>query len=788
MGRESENQDETKKAIVILKEEIEKGIQSIMEGEEFKAWLDTTSRFYTTKYSINNAILIHRQKPDASFTMGYEAWKSYGRIPVKNSGIKILAPVIAYEKKEGALFSLIRNNLNGQLKKDPDLSIAAYRIGNSNLEFTMNRNGLIGLKVNGAEVQIFNNESDAKKFLERAVIGKVPMYYTVSHVFDISDTVIPEFLWMKKGYKASEVVHDDEGNPIKNKRGETKIYNTSERIKSFQLELDLNIPEQDKDKMNILADILKTISNKSGVPVVEREKSEDDVLQGGAEGYYSRKFTEELPKGYICIDQTLSPTKKCSVLIHEIAHSHLHIDLARLAQNMQIKNVSREMREIQAEATAYMTAKQFGIETATSSFKYLATFSNGFEFQDFKQSLNVIYNEFISLTNEIKDELESKGLDMSLEKTDHELISPEKINEIAKSYMKSSIEEEDHIDARKRKVFMDMYEYRDQPVRAVLQKESALIDVQTQEIRKIQEYIRSLESASIREEQDSIIQKLEKARERLQENHSKFNEIEQEKQEMNKVPVIMKIMQDLQDDTLKQKLHNCLEQYSAYITSSDYLQKLCLSLQNKPREAADMILKQIDAIQRVSSENGMFVEIQECDNELFESPLIREGTLCHPKIADYYVNEIEKKVYEDKKNAEKSDVYLPYIKCRMALYDSQNKATMLYLRLGLGEQDSLGQYIAKKYPNLAVSYQNAIKEGISKELQISEPSFPKNSKKIDDEKEEKYTNQEEKNESREEGLSMKEWKQEIGKVRENHDEEGKDGRELSYDGRKEHFF
>lgn len=788
MGRESENQDETKKAIVLLKEEIEKGIQSIMEGEEFKAWLDTTSRFYTTKYSINNAILIHRQKPDASFTMGYEAWKSYGRIPVKNSGIKILAPVIAYEKKEGSLFSLIRNNLNGQLKKDPDLSIAAYRIGNSNLEFTMNRNGLIGLKINGAEVQIFNSESDAKKFLERAVIGKVPMYYTVSHVFDISDTVIPEFLWMKKGYKASEVVHDDEGNPIKNKRGETKIYNTSERIKSFQLELDLTIPEQDKDKMNILADILKTISNKSGVPVVEREKSEDEVLQGGAEGYYSRKFTEELPKGYICIDQTLSPTKKCSVLIHEIAHSHLHIDLARLAQNMQIKNVSREMREIQAEATAYMTAKQFGIETATSSFKYLATFSNGFEFQDFKQSLNVIYNEFISLTNEIKDELESRGLDMSLEKTDHELISPEKINEIAKSYMKSSIEEEDHIDARKRKVFMDMYEYRDQPVRAVLQKESALIDVQTQEIRKIQEHIRSLESASIREEQDSIIQKLEKARERLQENHSKFNEIEQEKQEMNKVPVIMKIMQDLQEDTLKQKLHNCLEQYSAYITSSDYLQKLCLSLQNKPREAADMILKQIDAIQRVSSENGMFVEIQECDNELFESPLIREGTLCHPKIADYYVNEIEKKVYEDKKNAEKSDVYLPYIKCRMALYDSQNKSTMLYLRLGLGEQDSLGQYIAKKYPNLAVSYQNAMKEGISKELQISEPNFPQNSKKIDDEKEEKYTNQEEKNESREEGLSMKEWKQEIGKVRENHDEEGKDGRELSYDGRKEHFF
>lgn len=139
----------------------------------------------------------------------------------------------------------------------------------------------------------------------------------------------------------------------------------------------------------------------------------------------------------------------------------------------------------------------------------------------------MIYNEFISLTNEIKDELESRGLDMRLEKQITSDISG-KINEIAISYMKSSIEE-DHIDARKREVFMDMYEYRDQSVRAVLQKESALIDVQTQEIRKIQEHIRSLESASIREEQDSIIPKLEKARERLQEDHSKFNEIEQEK-------------------------------------------------------------------------------------------------------------------------------------------------------------------------------------------------------------------------------------------------------------------
>ena len=60
------------------------------------------------------------------------------------------------------------------------------------------------------------------------------------------------------------------------------------------------------------------------------------------------------------------------------------------------------MSEIQAEAVAYMTGKQFGIETATSSFKYLASYSNGFELQDLKRSMQIIYDEFVALTTDIK--------------------------------------------------------------------------------------------------------------------------------------------------------------------------------------------------------------------------------------------------------------------------------------------------------------------------------------------------------------------------------------------------
>ena len=45
------------------------------------------------------------------------------------------------------------------------------------------------------------------------------MYYTVGRVFDVKDTIVPEHLWVKKGYTKDEVVKDKDGKPIKNKRG-----------------------------------------------------------------------------------------------------------------------------------------------------------------------------------------------------------------------------------------------------------------------------------------------------------------------------------------------------------------------------------------------------------------------------------------------------------------------------------------------------------------------------------------------------------------------------------------
>ena len=121
-----------------------------MNSEQYKNWLDTSSRLFSNNYSINNAILVFMQKQDASYTMGYEQWKEYGRnVKQGAKGIKILIPVMAYEKNQGALFKMIKNNLNSQLAKNSSLNVASYRIGKTSLEFTMNREETWGMKVNG---------------------------------------------------------------------------------------------------------------------------------------------------------------------------------------------------------------------------------------------------------------------------------------------------------------------------------------------------------------------------------------------------------------------------------------------------------------------------------------------------------------------------------------------------------------------------------------------------------------------------------------------------------------
>lgn len=75
-----------------MMEQINTGVQEVMQTEKYKAFLRFSSAF--TNYSFNNTMLISLQKPDASYVAGYTTWSKLNRQVKKGSkGISIFAPI-----------------------------------------------------------------------------------------------------------------------------------------------------------------------------------------------------------------------------------------------------------------------------------------------------------------------------------------------------------------------------------------------------------------------------------------------------------------------------------------------------------------------------------------------------------------------------------------------------------------------------------------------------------------------------------------------------------------------
>ena len=75
-----------------ITDSIEQGIKDLFESEKYKQYLTTMSKFHT--YSVNNTMLIHMQRPNASKVAGFNKWRDQFERHVKKGekGIKIIAP------------------------------------------------------------------------------------------------------------------------------------------------------------------------------------------------------------------------------------------------------------------------------------------------------------------------------------------------------------------------------------------------------------------------------------------------------------------------------------------------------------------------------------------------------------------------------------------------------------------------------------------------------------------------------------------------------------------------
>ena len=136
---------------------IEDGIKELFQSETYAQYLQTMSRFH--HYSVNNQVLIHMQKPDATLVAGFNKWKNqFGRNVIKGEhGIKIIAPTPFKKKIE-------------QEKLDPDTQLPML-------------------------------DADGKIITEEKTI-QIPTYKPVT-VFDVSQT---------EGKPLPQLAHDLSGN------------------------------------------------------------------------------------------------------------------------------------------------------------------------------------------------------------------------------------------------------------------------------------------------------------------------------------------------------------------------------------------------------------------------------------------------------------------------------------------------------------------------------------------------------------------------------------------------
>ena len=74
-----------------LQADIERGVAELVEGEDWRRWLEVAARF--PRYSFRNTLLIRMQRPDATAVMGYRAWQALGhQLRKGEQSISILGP------------------------------------------------------------------------------------------------------------------------------------------------------------------------------------------------------------------------------------------------------------------------------------------------------------------------------------------------------------------------------------------------------------------------------------------------------------------------------------------------------------------------------------------------------------------------------------------------------------------------------------------------------------------------------------------------------------------------
>lgn len=165
--------------------------------------------------------------------------------------------------------------------------------------------------------------------------------------------------------------------------------------------------------------IYKALTSITGLQIQEEK------IRGKAKGYYQpASISGEDEK--IVVKKGMEDLQSIKTAIHETAHCLLH-DPNKETTNLE---ESRNVKEVQAEAIAYVVASKLGLDTGEYSFGYIASWSAGKQIEELKESLQTIQKTADSIYSAIDKEL---GNLKSLDKILQESVEDKTVVEIIRS-------------------------------------------------------------------------------------------------------------------------------------------------------------------------------------------------------------------------------------------------------------------------------------------------------------------------------------------------------------------
>lgn len=382
MAEKQSNRDRLKE----ITASIEDGIKELFQSETYAQYLQTMSRFH--HYSVNNQVLIHMQKPDATLVAGFNKWKNqFGRNVIKGEhGIKIIAPTPFKKKIE-------------QEKLDPDTQLPML-------------------------------DEDGKIITEEKTI-QIPMYKPVT-VFDVSQT---------EGKPLPQLAHDLSGNVanydvfMEALRRSSPVPISIEVMRGgmdgyFDLEhQDIAIRKGMSEVQTVSA-----VIHEMAHALLHNQKAADEpapswnvvmVSEGGTKRALSSGFKTEAEA------EKFAESENWRYVDENEFEWHLEVEEA--TPEAKAQSLSRSTEEVQAESISYAVCAYYGIATGENSFGYIASWSKDKTLPELRESLEVISKTADGLINDIdghyaailKERESVQNVEISIEPPVQENIEPE---------------------------------------------------------------------------------------------------------------------------------------------------------------------------------------------------------------------------------------------------------------------------------------------------------------------------------------------------------------------------